>query len=83
MGREFYQKEEVEKMECPYCKGELKPGRATYTANRHGYHLLLDDIPAWVCQQCGEPVFEEKAVESIQHMLLTIDEKVELVRQNA
>jgi YgiT-type zinc finger domain-containing protein len=82
MGRGFYQKEEVEEMECPYCKGELKPGRATYTANRLGYHLLLDDIPAWVCQQCGEPVFEERAVEAIQRLLTTVDEGVRLARQN-
>ena len=70
-------------MECPLCKGDLKPGRVTYTANRHGYHLLLDDVPSWVCQQCGEPVFEEKAVEAIQRMLLVLDEEVELVRQKA
>ena len=82
MGREFYQ-EEVEKMKCPYCKGELKPGRATYTANRHGYHLLLDDMPAWVCQQCGEPVFEEGAVEAIQRLLTTVDDGVQLARQKA
>lgn len=68
-------------MECPYCKGYLNPGRAPYTANRHGYHLLLDNIPAWVCQQCGEPVFEEKVVEAIQHLLTALDEGVELVRQ--
>jgi YgiT-type zinc finger domain-containing protein len=70
-------------MECPYCKGKLKPGRATYTANRLGYHLLLDDIPAWVCQQCGEPVFEERAVEAIQRLLKTIDKTVQSVRQQA
>jgi YgiT-type zinc finger domain-containing protein len=68
-------------MECPYCKVELKPGRATYTANRHGYHLLVDDFPAWVCQQCGEPVFEETTVEVIQRLLMTVDEGVQLVRQ--
>ena len=33
-------------MECSHCKNDLEPGRTTYTANRHGYHLRLDDIPA-------------------------------------
>jgi YgiT-type zinc finger domain-containing protein len=68
-------------MECALCKGDLKPGRATYTINRHGYHLLLDDIPAWICEQCGKPAFEEKGVEAIQSLSMTVDEGVELVRQ--
>ena len=66
-------------MECPHGKSDLEPGRTTYTANRHGYHLRLDDIPAWICQQCGEPVFEERVVEAIQQLLITLDEGMELV----
>ena len=65
-------------MECSHCKSDLEPGRTTYTANRHGYHLRLDDIPAWICQQCGEPVFEERVVEAIQQLLMTLDEGMEL-----
>lgn len=67
-------------MECYVCKGDLKPGRTTYTVNRAGYHLLVDDVPAWICQQCGEPAFEEKAVETLQGLLTTIDEGIALVR---
>ena len=66
-------------MECVHCRGNLKPGRVTYTANRHRYHLLLDDISGWTCQQCGEPVFEERVVEAIQQLLRTLDEGMELV----
>jgi YgiT-type zinc finger domain-containing protein len=66
-------------MECLHCRGNLRPSRATYTANRRGYQLLLDNIPGWMCQQCGEPVFEEKVVEAIQHMLMTLDEAMERV----
>jgi YgiT-type zinc finger domain-containing protein len=68
-------------MECPCCKGDLKPGRTTYTASRNGYHLLLDDLPAWVCQQCGHPVCEESTVEAIQRLLMTVDEGIQLIRQ--
>jgi YgiT-type zinc finger domain-containing protein len=67
-------------MECPLCKASLKSGLVTYTANRHGYHLLLDNVPAWVCQQHGTPVFEEKTVEAIQHLLMTLDGDMERVR---
>ena len=65
-------------MECSRCKSDLEPGRTTYTANRHGYHLRFEDIPAWICQQCGESVFEERVVEAIQQLLMTLDEGMEL-----
>ena len=68
-------------MECSHCKSDLEPGRTTYTANRHGYHLRLDDIPAWICQRCGDPVFEERVVAAIQQLLMTLDEGMELVSQ--
>lgn len=66
-------------MECVHCRGNLTPGRVTYTANRHRYHLLLDDTAGWTCQQCGEPVFEERVVEAIQQLLMTLGEDMELV----
>jgi YgiT-type zinc finger domain-containing protein len=68
-------------MECSHCKSDLEPGRTTYSANRHGYHLRLDDIPAWICQQCGEPVFEERVVAAIQQLLMRLDESMERVSQ--
>jgi YgiT-type zinc finger domain-containing protein len=71
--------EEIGKMECPLCQGDLKPGGVTYTANRYGYHLLLDDVPDWICQRCGEPIFEDRVVEAIQHLLMRLDESIERV----
>jgi YgiT-type zinc finger domain-containing protein len=66
-------------MECVHCRGNLTPGRVTYTAYRHRYHLLLDDAAGWTCQHCGEPVFEERVIEGIQQLLMTLDEGMELV----
>jgi YgiT-type zinc finger domain-containing protein len=61
--------------ECPYCQGELKPGVTSYTANRNGYHLIIDDVPALVCEQCHEPLFTEDAVRHIQSILRTLDKQ--------
>ena len=60
-------------MECPLCRRDLKPSLATFTALRYGHPLLLDDISAWICGQCGEPVFEEKVIEAIQLLLMRTD----------
>ena len=64
-------------MECLYCKGTLIRKRVSYTATRKGYHLIIDDVPAWVCEQCGEPLYEEETVEAIQQILQGVDARLE------
>jgi len=61
----------------------MKKGETTYTVNRHGYHLLIDDVPAWICTQCGEVYFEEEEVDLIQDMLKEIDARAAKVRREA
>ena len=68
-------------MECFYCKGQMKTGRASYTVNRRGYHLVLDEIPAYVCEQCGESYFESKEVRIVQEMIRELDRKSENLLQ--
>jgi len=63
-------------MQCLYCKGTLARKKVSYTATRKGYHMIIDDVPAWVCQQCGEPLFEEQAVEAVQGILHEMDLRV-------
>jgi YgiT-type zinc finger domain-containing protein len=62
-------------MKCIHCKGEMKRGTASFYIDRKGYHIGLDDIPAWVCTQCGEAYFEEAEVESIQSLIQVVDER--------
>jgi YgiT-type zinc finger domain-containing protein len=63
-------------MQCLYCRGSLVRKKVSYTATRKGYHMIIDDVPAWVCQKCGEPLFEEQAVEAVQGILHEIDLRV-------
>jgi YgiT-type zinc finger domain-containing protein len=69
---EQFQKKEGE-MRCVQCQGKLKRGTAPFHIDRLGYHLAMDAVPAWVCAQCGEVYFEDKAVDSIQKVLKSID----------
>jgi YgiT-type zinc finger domain-containing protein len=64
-------------MECAYCQGQLVRKQISYTANRKSYHLIIDDVPAWVCEQCGEPMFDEETVDTIQAMLHEVDQRLE------
>ena len=36
---------------------------------------MLDAVPAWVCEQCGEAYFEEKEVDTIQDIVRSIEAK--------
>ncbi len=59
-----------------YCKGSLVRKKVSYTATRKSYHMIIDDVPAWVCSQCGEPLFDEQAVDAVQGILGEIDSRV-------
>ncbi len=62
-------------MECLYCKGNMVQSTAPFSVNRKDYHITWGEIPAWVCTQCGEALFEEKEVTHIQNALQKIDEE--------
>ena len=64
-------------MECLYCRGTLVRESVSYSATRKGYHLIIDDVPAWVCEQCGEPLFDENTVDAIQKLLQGVDTHLE------
>jgi YgiT-type zinc finger domain-containing protein len=57
------------------CQGTLVRQETHYTANRKGYHLSLD-VPAWVCEQCGEPLFDEATVDAIQDILRSVESRL-------
>ncbi len=70
-------------MKCIYCQGKMKEGLASYNVNRKGYHLLLDKVRAWICDQCGEPYFEETEVQSIQDVVRALDQQVSKLPKSA
>jgi len=48
-------------------------GNAPFSVDRQGYHIAWESIPAWVCTQCGEALFEENEVNHIQRALQQVD----------
>ncbi len=64
-------------MKCVYCQGEMKRGTTPFHVDRKGCHLMLDEVPAWVCEQCGEPYFEEKEADAIQDLVRSLEQKAE------
>jgi YgiT-type zinc finger domain-containing protein len=70
------------RMECLYCKAHMRRGIAPFAIDRNGYRVSWDNIPAWVCDQCGEVMFEAREVDLIQEALAGLDrETAALVAQ--
>ncbi|MCF6211087.1 MAG: YgiT-type zinc finger protein [Gammaproteobacteria bacterium] len=69
-------------MECFHCKGKMVKGNAPFSADRNGYHISWESIPAWVCTQCGEALFEENEVSHIQKALQKIDYETKALTSN-
>lgn len=48
-------------MTCPICKhGQTVPGEATVTLARKGATVVFRNVPAQVCDTCGEQYVDEK-----------------------
>lgn len=64
MGIGLGHKEEA--MKCPVCKhGETRPGRATITLARGESTVVFKDVPAEVCENCGEAFHSEQVAHAL------------------
>ena len=52
-------------MRCVVCRqGETRPGTATLVLEQGGLTLVLENVPAEVCENCGEEYIDEAAATS-------------------
>ena len=70
-------------MKCIHCQGKMKQGSAPLHIDRKGCHVTLDNVPAWICEQCGEPLFDEKEVGMVQDIIKSLDEKCQAFNLSA
>lgn len=63
-------------VKCLHCQGEMKRGSAPVHIDRAGCHVVLDSVPAWVCEQCGEPYFDEREADAIQHLVREVEDGI-------
>lgn len=66
-------------MKCIHCQGEMTKGTAPFHVDRKGCHVFLENIPAWVCEQCGEAYFDENEVDAIQDLIRLVEQKIDLL----
>ena len=53
-------------MKCPLCRqGGLQPGTSDETVSYEGMTLVVKDVPAEICDICGEPYFNEQVTQRL------------------
>jgi len=70
-------------MKCMYCQGKMVRGHAPFHIDRENVHVSFDNVPAWVCTQCGEVYFEETEVNAVQDVIKAVDEQAHKLARTA
>ncbi len=56
-------------MNCTICKtGEYKNGKVTVTLEREGSLIIIKEVPASVCENCGEYILDEEVAKRIMEI---------------
>ena len=56
-------------MRCDLCGGRIEKKRVSYTLFYEGHWIIVEGVPAKVCQQCGEKLFSPKTVEELEKVI--------------
>ncbi len=54
---------------CPICKGTRRPGTTTFTADLGFGVVVIRNVPASVCSQCGADWIEDPVAQRIEHLV--------------
>ena len=53
-------------MICPVCKGEVRRATTNFPVELDGGFLIIKNVPADVCGQCGEAFIPDEIAESLE-----------------
>ena len=57
--------------DCSFCGGEVKQGKVELDYRYQGKLFIFQNVPAGVCQQCGERYLTAKVSKEIEHRIRT------------
>jgi len=60
---------------CPLCGGDKKKGFTTYTVEIDSSLLVVRDVPAEICSQCGEEWISSKIAKKLEKISNYVREK--------
>ena len=66
--------------DCFRCKGTTKPQTKTHTVTLNDCVIIIKNVPALVCKQCGEAYFTDEVIENLE---ITIDSLEGVIKEVA
>jgi YgiT-type zinc finger domain-containing protein len=64
-------------MSCFLCKGKMSSGYATHTVDLGDNGIIvIKDVPAMICDQCGEVWFDGTVAREIERIVNTIENTI-------
>lgn len=64
---------------CPLCGGDKKPGRTMFSADLGFGVVVVRDVPATVCSQCGADWIDDDTAERVGEVVNDAREKHHMV----
>jgi len=64
---------------CPLCGGSKKAGKTTFTVDLGFGVVVVRDVPATVCSQCGADWIGEKTAEKLEEIVNDARQKHHIV----
>jgi HTH-type transcriptional regulator / antitoxin MqsA len=52
-------------MSCVFCGGKLEHKNVTFIYDEDNHYILVENVPAEVCEKCGEKIFAPKVTEEL------------------
>ena len=72
---QFEDKDKGQRMKiCPLCSGQLEERTITYPQRYEGNIIILENVPAEVCGQCGEILIRPEVLERLQGLVWSSEE---------
>jgi YgiT-type zinc finger domain-containing protein len=55
--------------QCPLCGGEKKQGKTTYSVDLKDGVVVVRDVPAQICSQCGEEWIDAQTAQALEKIV--------------
>ena len=59
-------------MKCFFCKGELERSKTKFIVDLGSCVVIVKNVPAMICKQCGEKSFDDETVERLEAIVETV-----------
>ena len=65
--------------QCPLCRGKKKPGKTTFTVDLGFGVVVVRDVPATVCSQCGADWIDDEIAAKLEEIVNDARQKHHIV----